>query len=113
MDNWLLATFLGLAGVAGMFGLAGLRSYTPRRLAWQDLSRVRKPSREEREMLRTHIKSSMKIYLPILLGAIVLGGFMVADGSPFGLTVAIVFGAPPLLAIVRAIRVLRYLDETA
>jgi hypothetical protein len=100
-------------GVAAMFGLAFMYGYTPRRLAWQDLSRVRRPDASERIVLRSHVRRSLTIYLPILVAAGVVGLLMIEDGSAFGLTVLICFGTPPLLAIVRAIRVLRYLDQTA
>src|SRR5687767_1978847 len=63
--------------------------------------------------LRTAIKASLKIYLPVLAGAVIVGAYMIAEGSPFGVTVILCFGAPPILAVIRAVRVLRYLDETA
>ena len=44
--------------------------------------------------------------------AVLVGGFMVLDDTPLGLTVLICFGTPPLLAIVRAVRVMRFLNET-
>ncbi|MGE0056480.1 MAG: hypothetical protein AB7P33_07560 [Dehalococcoidia bacterium] len=113
MSDWIIAAIIGLGGVAALFGIASMYGYTPRRLAWQDLSRVERPNDYEREMLRFHIKKSMKVYLPILLGAVVVGGVMIADGTPFGVTVLICFGTPPLLAIVRAVRVLRFLGDTA
>ena len=40
---------------------------------------------------------------------VAIGGAMIADGVPFGLTILICLGTPPLLAIVRAVRVLRFL----
>ena len=113
MSDWVLAALLGLLGIAGMFGLAALSGYTPRRLAWQDLSRVRRPDAIERDLLRTAIKASLKIYLPVLAGALIVGAYMIAEGSPFGVTVILCFGAPPVLAVIRAVRVLRYLNETA
>jgi hypothetical protein len=111
LAEWIAAAFVGTAGVLAMFGLAWMRGVSPRRLAWQDLSLVRKPDQAEREVLRSHIKSSLKIYLPILAGAVIVGGLMLADGMPFGLAVLICFGVPPLLALVRAARVLRFLRE--
>jgi hypothetical protein len=113
MSDWVLAAFLGVLGVAGIFGLASMKGISPRRLAWQDLSRVRVPSADERALLRSHVKQSLRVYLPVLAAAVIVGGYMIVIGSPFGLTVLLCFGTPPLLAIVRAVRVMRFLDETA
>lgn len=109
MSDWIIAAIIGIGGVGLMFGFAWMYGYTPRRLAWQDLSLVPRPNDVEREAIRFRIRQSLKVYLPILLGAVVVGGFMVIDNTPFGLTVLICFGTPPLLAIVRALRVLRFL----
>jgi hypothetical protein len=109
MSDWVIAAIIGIGGVASLFGIAWKYGYSPRRLAWQDLSSVEKPNEIEREVLRFHIKKSLKVYLPILLATVAIGGAMIADGVPFGLTILICLGTPPLLAIVRAVRVLRFL----
>ena len=112
MSHWVIAAIIGFGGVAALFGIAWMYGYQPRRLAWQDLSRVEKPNEAEREVLRFHLKRSLRVYLPLLLFAVLVGGFMVLDDTPLGLTVLICFATPPLLAIVRAVRVLRFLNET-
>jgi hypothetical protein len=109
MVDWILAALIGIGGVVALFGVAWRYGYTPRRLAWQDLSGVEKPNEVQSEVLGFHIRRSLKVYVPILLGAIVVGGFMIYDNTPFGLTVLICFGTPPLLAIVRAVRMLRFI----
>jgi len=112
MSDWFLAGFLGVLGVGCLFFLAAMKGISPRRLAWQDLSVVRRPSAEERVVLKSHVRQSLTIYGPVLVGAIIVGGLLMAGGSPFGLTILICFGVPPLLAFVRAVRVMRFLNET-
>jgi hypothetical protein len=112
MSDWIGAALLGACGVGLVFLLASLKGISPRRLAWQDLSRVRKPDADERHILRGHVRRSLTIYVPVLIGAVVVSGLMIADGMPLGLAVLICFGVPPSLALVRAVRVLRFLDET-
>ena len=112
MSDWVLGTFLGLLSIAGIFGLASMKGISPRRLAWQDFAVVRIPSEAERQLLRSHVKQSLKVYLPVLAAAAIVGTYMLVEGSAFGVTVLLCFGTPPLLAIVRAIRVMRFLNET-
>ena len=94
-----------------MFFFASMKGISPRRLVWQDLTRVRKPDEEERAVLRSYVKKSLTIYVPVLIAAIVVSALMIAEGMPFGLAVLICFGTPPLLALVRAVRVLRFLNQ--
>jgi hypothetical protein len=111
MSHWIIAAIIGFGGIGALFGIAWMYGYPPRRLAWQDLSKVEKPNEVEREVLAFHLKRSLKVYLPLLLFAVLVGGFMILDDTPFGLTILICFGTPPLLAIMRAVRVLRFLRE--
>ena len=112
MNDWILAALVGCFGVGLVFFFASMKGISPRRLAWQDLSRVRRPSEEERVTLRSYVKKSLTIYVPVFIAALVVSGLMIADGMPFGLAVLICFGTPPLLALIRAFRVLRFLNET-
>ncbi len=111
MDSWLLAALVGFMGVGLVFWFASMKGISPRRLAWQDFSQVRRPSDEERVVLRSYVKKSLTIYLPVLAGAVIVSALMIADGMPFGLAVLIGFGTPPVLAVIRAVRVLRFLSE--
>ena len=107
--SWVIAGLAGVLGVAALFGLAWLRGISPRRLVWPDLARVRPPDADEREILLSNIQTSLRLYLPMLLAALGLGGLLVIGGEPMGLTLLICFGVPPVLAVVRTLRVLRYL----
>lgn len=111
MNDWVLAAVIGGVAVAAIFGFAWLRGASPRRLVWQDFSRVRIPNEDERWLLDTNVRTSLKIYVPALIGAIALGGLLIGSGQPIGLAILIAFGIPPLLAMVRALRVRRFLKS--
>lgn len=113
MGGWLGAAFLGLLGVAAIYGFAALSGYTPRRLIWQDFSRVPIPSDAEREIIHANVTKSFKVYGPVLIAALAVSGWLIIDGKPLGLAVLLCFGTPPLLAMVRSVRVLLFLRQTA
>lgn len=112
MNEWVAAAFIGVSAVVLTFGFAWMRGVSPRRLVWQDLSRVRVPNGAERDLVRSHVAKSLRIYGPVLIGALLLSGYLIAvQGEPLGLAVLICFGVPALLAVVRAVRVMRFLNS--
>jgi len=111
MNGWLLAAVLGFGAVGAILGFAWLRGVSPRRLIWQDFSRVRIPAGDELVAVRANVKTSLVIYLPLLAMALLLGGLLMLGGSPLGLAVLIGFGVPALLAVIRAVRVMRFLSS--
>lgn len=111
MSSWIGAALAGALAVGALLGLAWMRGISPRRLVWQDLTNVRPPSPVEQEFIRNQVRRSLVLYLPLLLGAILFGGLLAFNGDPLGLAVMVAFGIPPVLALVRGVRVLRYLSR--
>lgn len=111
--DWIGAAALGLLGVVAIYGFAGLSGYPPRRLIWQDLSRVPIPTDAEREVIQANVQKSFRVYLPVLVATLAVAGWLIADGNPLGMAVLVCFATPPLLALVRSIRVMRFLRQTA